>query len=521
MVYSSETSKWKAYQFNDPFASGSFFVCNKINQIFCRPDCDSRPITNLKLEIKFLNNSNQAISMGYKPCEHCDPINTSMAIDVNLLIKCVSTVNNRIGFIPPLLDENEESNSLKIKENIIESKKDFSYQKQRHASVPNISIDNNKSIKDLSLSKNDSDHYRLVDLACRHLALAAAINVFQPKPIISTTEEQEQNASLSSSPNGKKRRRRRGGVLGFKELAAKSKLSAWHFHRVFKSVTGLTPKTYGDKCWEFVKKIKESGEYTSFEEYSISSPTTNSDGISTNPNTPQLLPMSNTSTSCSPQDSNSNVALYPITPPSQQQTTNNINNNSNINSVISEIPEFGFPSTSSTSTSIDPFFNFSTGLNDINDSTRAFSYHDLTSLKNKQDSLTGSLFNNTNNLFQYTQFQPQQPQPQQQPQQQSQSIDPLTSTTSTTSTTTTTTGDSYNNLFDESYGAGHVNLPIHQNNMDYSINSNGNTFDELYSISTFDENLFNNDDTLFQIGNVTNDVEDNKKQYGLMTTIGL
>ena len=134
--------------------------------------------------------------------------------------------------------------------------------------MPNITS------KDLSLSKNDSDHYRLVDLACRHLALAAAINVFQPKQQSTNTDE-PRSPTANANGNGK-RRRRRGGVLGFKELAAKSKLSAWHFHRVFKSVLGLTPKTYGDKCWDFIKKVKESGEYTTFEVYSTPKSTTSS-----------------------------------------------------------------------------------------------------------------------------------------------------------------------------------------------------------------------------------------------------
>ena len=34
MVYSSEASKWKAYQFNDPFAAGSFlFVIKSVKYI--------------------------------------------------------------------------------------------------------------------------------------------------------------------------------------------------------------------------------------------------------------------------------------------------------------------------------------------------------------------------------------------------------------------------------------------------------------------------------------------------------
>ncbi|RCK54747.1 hypothetical protein Cantr_03749 [Candida viswanathii] len=518
MVYSSETSKWKAYQFNDPFAAGSFFVCNKISQIFCRPDCDTRPITNLKLEIKFVKTSSDALKLGYKPCEHCDPINTSMAIDVNLLIKCVSTVNDRIGFIPPLLDENEESNSLKIKENILESKKlnqqeilnKFEAHSHEHrGSVPVIST-YNKTPKDLSLSKNDSDHYRLVDLACRHLALAAAINVFQPKPII--TDEPQQPSSPGAG--GKRRRRRRGGVLGFKELAAKSKLSAWHFHRVFKSVTGLTPKTYGDKCWEFVKKVKESGEYTSFEEYSMNSPAASSSD-NTTPNSPQLLPLGKSSAvsnaSSSPQDDGTTTASYPITPPSQTFTAAG----SNLNSAISEFPQFGFPSSTSTS-SADQYFSFTTAPPTLDPSSKTFSYQDLSRLQGKHDSTT-SLFNNANNLLQYTQFQqPPVHYQHQQPQPQQQVYDSIPSST------TGSVSESYGNMFDE---LSHVDTTTTSTNpLDY----NANTFDDLYSLNTFDESLFNND-TLFQVGagtgttsnNSSNNNEENKNSYSLMTTIGL
>lgn len=251
MVYSTDGAKWKAYQFSDPFAAGAFVVCNKINKEFCRPDCDARPITNLKAEIKFMPLASEAIGHGYEACSHCDPVNMQ-AVDVNLLINCVTTVNKQIGFLTPLLDENEDRNNEKIKENIIELKKDSV---ARRYSLPVVSLDGKypKDFEATSISKNDSDHYKLVDLACRHLALAAAATVFQQNlPKIPSSPEE------AGSPGNGKKRRRRGGVLGFKELAAKSKLSAWHFHRVFKSVTGLTPKTYGDKCSEYLNTVKSS-----------------------------------------------------------------------------------------------------------------------------------------------------------------------------------------------------------------------------------------------------------------------
>ncbi|CUM66834.1 uncharacterized protein PRCAT00004518001 [Priceomyces carsonii] len=260
MVYVSEGAKWRAYQFSDPFAAGSFYVCNKVSKFCCRPDCDARPDTNLKSEIKFVDSLSDAVNLGYVPCEHCDPMSGS-SIDVQLLIGCVANVNEKIGFMAPLLDENEEKNNRAIKENIIENKR-ASEQVSRRCSAPSINYDGkfSKDFEATSLSKNDSDHYRLVDLACRHLALAAAVSIFQPQTPKGPRSPEE---ALSPGSNSKKRRRR-GGVLGFKELAAKSKLSAWHFHRVFKSVTGLTPKTYGDKCWEYIKSYKESGKMTKF-----------------------------------------------------------------------------------------------------------------------------------------------------------------------------------------------------------------------------------------------------------------
>lgn len=283
MVYSTENSKWKAYQFSDPFAAGSFNVCNKISKTFCRPDCDARARTNLKSEIKFVDTPRDAIDCGYTACTSCDPLSLP-PIDVNFLVKCVATINKQIGFLPPLLDENEDVNNQKIKDNIIESKKSNEEQiiqafGGRRSSVPIITCDGkfSKDFENQSLSKNDSDHYRLVDLACRHLALAAAMNIFQPQALKSPESSSEGESSDSTSAGGAKKRRRRGGVLGFKELAAKSKLSAWHFHRVFKSVTGLTPKTYGDKCWEYIKKYKDSGEPTTF----ANSPNTSNNAYNT------------------------------------------------------------------------------------------------------------------------------------------------------------------------------------------------------------------------------------------------
>lgn len=229
MAYISDNAKWEAYQFLDPFAANSFYVCNKINKRFCRPNCEAYPVIELRSEVRFVDTPAEAIDLGFMPCESCDPTSPS-GIDVAVIKQTVAEVNKSIGFTLPHFDDDEKE--------IL----------PRRQSVP--------AINEGPGSKNNSEHFRLVDLACRHLALAAAVSLMAPAlPLCSNSPSSADEGFASCG--GKKKRKRRGGVMGFKELAAKSKLSAWHFHRVFKSVTGLTPKTYGDKCWDFLQDSRK------------------------------------------------------------------------------------------------------------------------------------------------------------------------------------------------------------------------------------------------------------------------
>lgn len=113
-------------------------------------------------------------------------------------------------------------------------------------------------------SSGERDHLRLVNAACRHIAAAAAATAAQAAQNAQANRrvQSDDDDSKRSSPVGPsragftrpilKRKKRRGGIMGFKELAAKAGLSPWHFHRVFRSVTGLTPKAYGEACWHAV-----------------------------------------------------------------------------------------------------------------------------------------------------------------------------------------------------------------------------------------------------------------------------
>lgn len=242
--YLSSDSKWKAYQFLDPFARGKFFVCNKSTRVFCTPDCDSRYVPDSKATVEFVTFADEALRSSYQPCEFCEPTSATL-IDSQHLIECVSHVNHGINFISPLIEHDDAATQEIIKKDLIKKETGSDYKEEL--------VSYKFSEPAMDVLKNDAEHYKLVDLACRHLAMAAATNVL--KPVVATPTLPRDESSKAD-----KKRKRRGGVLGFKELAAKLKLSAWHFHRVFKSVTGVTPKNYGDKCTEFFKKLESKNE---------------------------------------------------------------------------------------------------------------------------------------------------------------------------------------------------------------------------------------------------------------------
>lgn len=214
--YSSHTAKWDAYQFSDPFAANAFVAANKKNGVVCRPSCDHYPKVIAKEDVTFLDSAQQAVSVGFKPCSQCSPLSSSADLNIDLIRSTIESINYSIGFT-------QESSDIK----------------KRAFSTPSVNTTDGH-LNERQLTRNESEHVKLVELACRHISAAAAENI---------TKEPEE-------PAGGNKKKRRGGVLGFKELASKSKLSPWHFHRVFKSVTGLTPKSYGDQCWKHMKAIE-------------------------------------------------------------------------------------------------------------------------------------------------------------------------------------------------------------------------------------------------------------------------
>ncbi len=274
MPYSTESSRWNAFQFIDPLAAGCFVVCRKQVSQYCRPDCEARPPTPRRASVIFMNTPELAERAGYTPCVYCYPQLTP-TVDIHIIAKTITQVNKEIGFVPSSVEP---------------SSSDFEFvsaeQPHEMANIPKLSAAGSRK-----LLRNEPDHSQLVDFACRHIAAAAVNALLASLELDSSSNEKDKNLKQETDRKTKKRKikteteieetaqtkkdrkgnifvmesgiseikkkKRRGGVLGFKELASKAKLSPWHFHRVFKSITKMTPKAYGDLCWDIVSKRKD------------------------------------------------------------------------------------------------------------------------------------------------------------------------------------------------------------------------------------------------------------------------
>lgn len=249
MNYTSDRARLIAFAMRDPFAAKSFFVANASTGRVCRTNCDVHNLNVKKSEVVFIDDMQTALADGFSPCEYSLPEYLSnpadlppsaspfASMDLELLIRTVKDVNARIKFIQPL-DFDLDSHYYYTHE----LQDDPLEHTAKHTSEHPVSP---------SASKNDRERVKLVDIACRHLALAALVSLCEVDICLDDVPGRLRRGFFTFNELACKRKR--GGVLGFKELAQKCGMSAWHFHRVFKAITNVTPKAYGDKCFDYIR----------------------------------------------------------------------------------------------------------------------------------------------------------------------------------------------------------------------------------------------------------------------------
>lgn len=224
-------------------------------------------------------------------------------IALDLTIFTLSNVNDAISFKPQLCFEVPKQEYQQLKENYINftgtsirknrSKLFFlptnvSDELQKlNASVPesakNVPNDGRVYYKNRLITELDYENVKRVETACAFIAYTA-LNSFvhfetdvrsgagdaadaveldaahagvNGGGVNGVNDDDEEPAEEVSSGESVARALRKGNILGFRELGHLVGITPWHFHRVFKVITGLTIREYGQLCVEFIKKNKE------------------------------------------------------------------------------------------------------------------------------------------------------------------------------------------------------------------------------------------------------------------------
>ncbi|SCV03823.1 LAMI_0H11254g1_1 [Lachancea mirantina] len=134
---------------------------------------------------------------------------------------------------------------------------------QLNASIPDSAKsfpqDGHVYYKNRLITELDFENVKRVELACAYIAYATvnrAVNVEMQDPVPGDSDDDQDPEKLSPAESTTLALRR-GGVIGFRELGYLVSITPWHFHRVFKVITGLTIREYSQLCSEFIKKNRD------------------------------------------------------------------------------------------------------------------------------------------------------------------------------------------------------------------------------------------------------------------------
>lgn len=207
-------------------------------------------------------------------------------IALDLTVFTLSNVNDAISFKPQLCFEVPKQDYQMLKDNYI-SFTGTSIRKNRsrlfflptnvsdelqklNPSIPEdakrVPLDGRVYYKNRLITELDYENVKRVEIACAFIAYTA-LNSFAhfetelPHSRMREAGYSEQDNDDSddemSAGESVSRALKKGNILGFRELGHLVGITPWHFHRVFKVITGLTIREYGQLCVEFIKKNKE------------------------------------------------------------------------------------------------------------------------------------------------------------------------------------------------------------------------------------------------------------------------
>ncbi|QLL34287.1 hypothetical protein HG536_0G01460 [Torulaspora globosa] len=209
-------------------------------------------------------------------------------IALDLTVFTLSNVNDAISFKPQLCFEVPKQDYQMLKDNYI-SFTGTSIRKNRsrlfflptnvsdelqrlNPSIPEdakrVPSDGRIYYKNRLITELDYENVKRVEIACAFIAYTA-LNSFahfetelphsrmREAGFSNSEAEADDSDDEMSAGESVSRALKKGNILGFRELGHLVGITPWHFHRVFKVITGLTIREYGQLCVEFIKKNKE------------------------------------------------------------------------------------------------------------------------------------------------------------------------------------------------------------------------------------------------------------------------
>lgn len=199
-------------------------------------------------------------------------------IAFDLTVFTLSNVNDAMSFKPQLCFEVPKQDYQSLKENYINftgtsirknrSKLFFlptnvSDELQKlNPSIPEdakrVPSDGRVYYKNRLITELDYENVKRVETACAFIAYTALNSFVHFETELPHSEFPHEDDDEDLSPSDSvSRALRKGNIVGFRELGHLVGITPWHFHRVFKVITGLTIREYGQLCVEFIKKNKE------------------------------------------------------------------------------------------------------------------------------------------------------------------------------------------------------------------------------------------------------------------------
>lgn len=309
-------SEWENFKFGDPLAINKFFVCNKETKICCRPNCVMVNNLEMKNNFESFEKQillvgsldDEEILKTYTCCQFCMPNlklktqyienSTFVSVNLKLLLKTLKEVNKNINFVEPF--EENSNIGFSFDKMILNNK--IKEAKSCHSNLTSKRLIS-KNYSSTKYKKKFLENLKRVEVACKNIALATQVAFFTVKlvdgnmkmfnerinnkfvfvnsftssqfspwsyspPLHSGYKLYQNNDKVDDNftwpikpikkgcyfmkPYDLGLNRNGCSILSFKELAAKTFLSPWYFHRTFKTLTGLTPKQYEDRCFHYL-----------------------------------------------------------------------------------------------------------------------------------------------------------------------------------------------------------------------------------------------------------------------------